>query len=264
MDGIVSKDRVQEHGEVYTPDKIVCDMLYLTNDMLREIYTVEQMLTANYLEPTCGNGNFLIRILDAKLSLIKDSLTVEQTQIAILKAASSIYGIDILSDNVKKSKQRMLDILTIGDTAVLGEKQQWKNTKKFSSEVLTPEFLKIVQYILDLNIQCADDLTGKQFVLNKDTQDKILDKNAEPKTCDLRITQYGFDDSTIGIRDIAFNNLCNNEFVYVNYSECHYLQIDKLKPLSAFEVSTVDTRKAAVEAERALEEEDKLDDDEEF
>lgn len=43
MDGIVSKDRVQEHGEVYTPDKIVCDMLYLTNDMLREIYTVEQM-----------------------------------------------------------------------------------------------------------------------------------------------------------------------------------------------------------------------------
>lgn len=264
MDGIVSKDRVQEHGEVYTPDKIVCDMLYLTNDMLREIYTVEQMLTANYLEPTCGNGNFLIRILDAKLSLIEDSLTVEQTQIAILKAASSIYGIDILSDNVKKSKQRMLDILTIGDTAVLGEKQQWKNTKKFSSEVLTSEFLKIVQYILDLNIQCADALTGKQFILNKDTQDKILDKNAEPKTCELRITQYGFDGSTIGMRDIAFNDLCSNKFVYTDYSECNYIQAECLKPLSAFEVSTVDSRKAEINAAKALEDEDKLDDDEEF
>lgn len=264
MDGIVSKDRVQEHGEVYTPDKIVCDMLNLTNEKLKEIYTIDEMLEANYLEPTCGNGNFLIRILDAKLSLITDELTVEQTQIAILKAVSSIYGIDILADNIKNSKKRMLDILKTGDTAVLGEKQQWKNNRKFGVEILTTDFVKVVQYILDLNIQCADALTGKQFILNTDTQDKILDKNAEPKTCELRITQYGFEGSTVGIRDIVFNDLCNNKFVYVDYSECHYLQVNKLKPLSTFEVSTVDTRKAAVEAERALEEEDKLDDDEEF
>lgn len=264
MDGIVSKDRVQEHGEVYTPDKIVCDMLNLTNEKLKEIYTIDEMLEANYLEPTCGNGNFLIRILDAKLSLIADELTVEQTQIAILKAVSSIYGIDILADNIKNSKKRMLDILKTGDTAVLGEKQQWKNNRKFGVEILTTDFVKVAQYILDLNIQCADALTGKQFVLNKDTQDKILDKNAEPKTCDLRITQYGFEDTMIGMRDILFTDLSKQNYVYTDYSECTYMQADKLKPLSAFEISTVDTRKAAAEAARVLEEEDKLDDDEEF
>lgn len=256
MDGIVSKDRVQDHGEVYTPDKIVCDMLDLTNEQLRKIYNTEQMLTATYLEPTCGNGNFLIRILDAKLSLIESNLTVEQTQIAILKAVSSIYGIDILADNIANSKKRMLDILTLGDTAVLGEKQEWKNTKTFGKEVLTPDFLKVVQYMLDLNIQCGNSLDGKQYVLNKDTYKKILGINAEAKTCELRITQYGFEGTTIGIRDIAFKDLCEKRFVYTDYKECNYMMIFNLKHLKAFEVSTIDSRRAAINEAKALEDED--------
>lgn len=262
MDGIVSKDRVQDHGEVYTPDKIVCDMLDLTNEQLKKIYNVEQMLTANYLEPACGNGNFLIRILDAKLSLIENDLTVEQTQVAILKAFSSIYGIDILADNIVNSKNRMLDILILGDTDVLGEKQKWKNNRTFGTEVLTQDFLKVVQYILDLNIQCGNSLDGKQYILNKDTHDKVLDVNAEAKTCELRITQYGFEGTTIGIRDIAFNDLCEKRFNYTDYSECNYMKIYNLKPLTTFEVSTISSRKAAIDAAKALENDDNYEGDE--
>lgn len=72
--GIKSKDRVKKSGEVYTPDWVVNDMLNLIPTKDREDQTgvdnEERVISLDetYLEPACGNGNFLIRIIDRKLN----------------------------------------------------------------------------------------------------------------------------------------------------------------------------------------------------
>lgn len=96
-----SKDRVRQHGEVYTPSFIVkqmCDMLQ-DNNPGEDIFRPE----TTFLEPTCGNGNFLLEILNRKLDRCK-------TTADCFVALESIYAIDLLPDNVAESKQRMLEI----------------------------------------------------------------------------------------------------------------------------------------------------------
>lgn len=96
-----SKDRVRKHGEVYTPSFIVkqmCDMLQ-DNNPSEDVFRPE----TTFLEPTCGNGNFLVEILNRKLDRCK-------TTGDCFTALESIYAIDLLPDNVAESKQRMLDI----------------------------------------------------------------------------------------------------------------------------------------------------------
>lgn len=97
-----SKRRIKKYGEVYTPEWLVkkmCDMLIEENKDGEDVFRP----SSTFLEPSCGNGNFLVEILDRKLAKCK---TDEEYLIAL----DSIYGIDILQDNVEESKQRMLDI----------------------------------------------------------------------------------------------------------------------------------------------------------
>ncbi len=95
---IKSKERISKYGEVYTPEWVVkkmCDML--PSDAWEAI-------EKTFLEPTCGNGNFLVEILSRKLDLCKNEEDC-------YRALESIYGIDILPDNVEESKKRMLDLV---------------------------------------------------------------------------------------------------------------------------------------------------------
>lgn len=94
---IKSKERVREHAEVYTPSWLVKDMC----DMVPE--EMWEDISKTFLEPACGNGNFLVEILKRKLDKCKDTADC-------FVALSSIYGIDILPDNVEESKQRMIEI----------------------------------------------------------------------------------------------------------------------------------------------------------
>lgn len=91
---IVTAERVRDFGEVYTNErevKAMCDLLP------REIW---ENIGATFLEPSCGNGNFLVEILARKLAICK---TEEDAK----RALKSITGIDILADNVRASKERM-------------------------------------------------------------------------------------------------------------------------------------------------------------
>lgn len=92
---IKSKKRVRDFGEVYTAErevKAMCDLIPSeTWDDLR----------ARFLEPACGNGNFLVEIYRRKLDRCK---TEKQGLIAL----NSIVGIDILEDNCKESRERLL------------------------------------------------------------------------------------------------------------------------------------------------------------
>lgn len=89
-----SKQRVRDFGEVYTAErevKAMCDLLPL------EMFEIDK----TFLEPACGNGAFLAEILSRKLERCKDERDG-------LKALNSIFGIDILPDNVDESRERLL------------------------------------------------------------------------------------------------------------------------------------------------------------
>lgn len=92
---IKSKARVRERGEVYTAErevKAMCDLI--PED---EIWSD---ITKTFLEPACGNGNFLAEIFKRKLKYCKDERDG-------LKALNSIFGIDIMQDNVLESRLRL-------------------------------------------------------------------------------------------------------------------------------------------------------------
>lgn len=97
MKQIKSKDRVNKFAEVFTAEREVKAMCKLIPD------DVWQNIDSTFLEPACGNGNFLAEILERKLNLCEN---VEQG----LRALKSIYGIDIQQDNVEESKQRLFDM----------------------------------------------------------------------------------------------------------------------------------------------------------
>lgn len=92
---IKSKERKRDYGEVYTPKWLVKDMC---DTIPPEVWND---LTATFLEPACGNGNFLAEILERKLKLCRDERDG-------LKALNAIFGIDIQQDNVDECKERLL------------------------------------------------------------------------------------------------------------------------------------------------------------
>lgn len=144
MDGqIKSKQRVADHGEVFTPEWIVKAMLDLVKQETERI-------DSRFLEPACGTGNFLTEILERKLRVVEKRYRksqLEYERYAIL-AVSSIYGIDILEDNVEECRQRLFDIVDRQYSTLFGQKAK-------------PEFRDAVRYILKRNIIWGDALTLK-------------------------------------------------------------------------------------------------------
>jgi type I restriction-modification system DNA methylase subunit len=118
---IKSKDRVKKFAEVYTPERIVNEMLDMVEPM---------KLESTFLEPACGNGNFLVKILERKLKLCHNADD-------IISAIQSIYGIDLLADNVEESKKRMFELIC---KMIMEENIQVGN-------FLKPETLEFVDWI---------------------------------------------------------------------------------------------------------------------
>lgn len=104
-DQVVSKKRVADHGEVYTAKREVDAMLELVKHEAERI-------ESRFLEPACGTGNFLAEVLDRKLQVVESRYSKSQLEFEKYSviAASSIYGIDILQDNVKTCQDRMFDV----------------------------------------------------------------------------------------------------------------------------------------------------------
>ena len=100
---IVSKQRVEDHGEVLTPRREVCAMLDL---VAQEADRIE----SRFLEQACGTGNFLVEVLSRKLSVVKERYKRSKADYEwnSVVAVSSIYGIDIQKDNVEICRQRLL------------------------------------------------------------------------------------------------------------------------------------------------------------
>jgi hypothetical protein len=100
-----SKQRVVDHGEVFTSNREV-------NAMLDLVKQETERIDARFLEPACGTGNFLTEILCRKLSVVERKYRRSQLDFErnIVLAVSSIYGIDILEDNVSVCRQRLFEM----------------------------------------------------------------------------------------------------------------------------------------------------------
>ena len=152
-----SKERVREHGEVFTAEREVKAMCDLVKDETERI-------DSRFLEPACGDGNFLAEILKRKLAVVrkkygKSPLDYEKNS---LLAASSIYGVDILRDNVTACRARMFDIWNTEYTAVC-KKECDDQTRE------------AVRFILSRNIVCGNALTLKCVDENgNDTDEPII------------------------------------------------------------------------------------------
>jgi hypothetical protein len=105
MNLIKSKQRVADHGEVFTPEWLVDAMLDLVKDET-------ERLDSRFLEPACGSGNFLKRILKRKLATVelKYSKSEFDRQHYAILSLMSIYGIELLKDNIAECKAILLEI----------------------------------------------------------------------------------------------------------------------------------------------------------
>ena len=104
MSLIKSKQRVADHGEVFTPPWLVDAMLDLVKDEVERI-------NSRFLEPACGSGNFLTQILKRKLAAVEvkyGKSEFDRKHYALL-AVMSIYGIEMLGDNVRECQRRLLE-----------------------------------------------------------------------------------------------------------------------------------------------------------
>jgi len=139
-----SKQRVADHGEVFTAKREVKAMLDLVK---QETENIE----SRFLEPACGDGNFLVEILRRKLAVVKfryEKNPNDYERYAVI-AVTSIYGIDILPDNVKRCRKRVYKIFNREYTANCKEK-------------VNDETRKAVRYILRHNIICGNTLRMKK------------------------------------------------------------------------------------------------------
>ena len=105
MSLVKSKQRVADHGEVFTPAWMVEAMLNLVKDETERI-------DSRFLEPACGNGNFLVQVLRRKLAAVEikyGQSDFERRHYALL-ALMCLYGIELLPDNITECRANLLDI----------------------------------------------------------------------------------------------------------------------------------------------------------
>lgn len=141
---VKSKERVAEHGEVFTNEREV-------NAMLDLVKQETERIESRFLEPACGEGAFLKEILRRKLEVVKKRYKKSPSdyeRYAIL-ALTSIYGVDIMEDNAEICRRNLYDIWNAEYT---------QNAKDEAND----QCREVAKFILRKNILCGDALTMLQ------------------------------------------------------------------------------------------------------
>ena len=149
---VKSKQRVADHGEVFTAEREV-------NAMLDLVKNETERIDSRFLEPACGDGNFLAEILRRKLAVVNKKYggirkRADYEMWSVI-AVMSIYGVEILSDNAVACRKRLFGIWDEAYTT---------NCKKDSKD----NCREVVRFILERNILCGNALT------------LMIDKSNEP------------------------------------------------------------------------------------
>lgn len=156
-DQVKSRQRVQDHGEVFTNEHEVNAMLDMVGDECNRI-------ESRFLEPACGDGNFLAEILRRKLAVVKKRYgrSVSDYERAAFIAVSSIYGVDILEDNCEACRKRLLGIFT-------------EEYGRVCKKCYNVSLLSAVKFVLDRNVLCGNALSMKMVDSEqRDTDEPII------------------------------------------------------------------------------------------
>ena len=161
---IKSRERVSERGEVFTAEREV-------NAMLDLVKQETERIDSRFLEPACGTGNFLVEILRRKLEVIRRQYQkhLSELELQTTIAVSSIYGVDIMKDNVEECCQRLLDIVC-----------SWYSDVHPQQKTPSQKLTDVWSYLLHRNILWGDALTLREPVSQDAT---IIEKrDAKPIT----------------------------------------------------------------------------------
>lgn len=137
---VKTKQRVADHGEVFTNQREV-------NAMLDLVKQETERIDSRFLEPACGDGNFLAEVLRRKLTVVNSRYSnsqIEWERYAVI-AVSSIYGVDILEDNAQDCRKRLFTLFDEKYTPLF--KDKCKN-----------ECRRSVKFLLERNILWGDAL----------------------------------------------------------------------------------------------------------
>ena len=174
---------MRNRGEVFTAEREVNNILALTQATSNRYW--------RFLEPACGNGNFLEAILRQRLEHLKQDRQEwhpKNREFSVLKVLSTIYGVDIAEDNIAECKKRMRGVIF-----------------DFLPKRTSKEFLLAMDEIMNTNLIVGDMLNGtdKIFFMEYSTPAKGLFKR--------RV--YALTDMELGIESII------KEYPTVSYKE---------------------------------------------
>ena len=170
---------MQERGEVFTNEREVKAMCDLVKDETERI-------ESRFLEPACGDGNFLAEIVTRKLAVVskrygKSEMDWEKYSVL---AMSSVYGVDIMPDNAQECRERLFKI--------------WEKAyKRKCKTILCEDCQNAVRFILSRNVLCGDALT-------------MLDANGNP----IVFSEWSLIGSNMKRRDYTLANLLETQSYY--------------------------------------------------
>ena len=183
---VKSRQRVSDHGEVFTAEREV-------NAMLDLVKQETERVDSRFLEPACGDGNFVVEILRRKLAAAKRRATPPKRKTIVpfefekqsVIAVASIYGVDLLQDNVIACRQRLYDIWNAEYEAVCGDE-------------VDETCRSTVQFILSRNIVCGNALTLM-----------CVDENQQDTCKPIIFSEWTlpFNDTRIQRKDYSFTEL---------------------------------------------------------
>jgi hypothetical protein len=146
-----SSERARDLGEVFTPEGTVNEML----DLLQDIN-----YASKFLEPGCGNGNFLVEILSRKIDMVsrlpevKESLKsgrLSEFEFKCVIALATLYGVDIDPLNIREARGRLSEVFN----------EKYKSLAKKDM----PDYMRVtVDYVLEMNILLGDLVNAADMV----------------------------------------------------------------------------------------------------
>lgn len=147
---IKSRERVANHGEVFTAEREV-------NAMLDLVKSETERIDATFLEPACGTGNFLIEIQRRKLRVVAQRYRRNQYEYdhRSALAVSAMYGVELMPDNVAECRQRLWDDYAATYRALFPAGP-------------SPELERCIRYLYQKNIMQGDALSMR------DASDEML------------------------------------------------------------------------------------------
>ena len=207
---VKSKARVADFGEVNTSEREI-------NAMLDLVKQETERLDSRFLEPACGDGNFLIEVLNRKLEILvkkykKNQYEFERNSVVVV---GSIYGVDILQDNAQSARDRLFN-------------RFFEVYEKCFKKDLNENLIESVRFILNKNIIHGDALTLKQV----ESEDPVTFSewaiiNSKLKRRDFTLADLlayaPFEKGTLfsDMGDEVHIPLPIEEYALVNYDEAH-------------------------------------------